>query len=90
MYPLDTGGRLFAILLVGSTFDTNSGPRIGTEGQLLAEDGPIPGLYGAGNCVDGVFGEGYPGGGSTIGPGMVFGFLAGTHAARRSPQVAAG
>jgi 3-oxosteroid 1-dehydrogenase len=90
MYPLDTGGRLFAILLVGSTFDTNSGPRIGTEGQLLAEDGPIPGLYGAGNCVDGVFGEGYPGGGSTIGPGMVFGFLAGAHAARRSPQVATG
>ncbi len=89
MYPLDTGGRLFAILLVGSTFDTNCGPRIGTEGQVLGEDGPIPGLYGAGNCVDGVFGEGYPGGGSTIGPGMVFGFLAGTHAARRSPRVSA-
>jgi hypothetical protein len=87
MFPLDTGGRLFAIFIVGSTFDTNSGPRIGTEGQLLAEDGPVPGLYGAGNCVDGVFGEGYPGGGSTIGPGMVFGFLAGTHAARRSPRV---
>ena len=87
MYPLDTGGRLFAIALVGTTFDTNSGPRIGIEGQVLGEDGPIPGLYGAGNCVDGVFGEGYPGGGSTIGPGMVFGFLAGAHAARRSPRV---
>jgi len=87
MFPLDTGGRLFAILLVGSTFDTNSGPRIGTEGQILGVDGPIPGLYGAGNCVDGVFGEGYPGGGSTIGPGMVFGVLAGEHAARRSPRV---
>lgn len=87
MYPLDAGGRLFAILLVGSTFDTNSGPRVGTQGEILGPDGAVPGLYGAGNCVDAVFGEGYPGGGSTIGPGMVFGFLAGAHAARRSPRV---
>jgi hypothetical protein len=90
MYPLDPGGPLYAISLVGTTFDTNSGPRIGTEGQILGTAGPIGGLYGAGNCVDGVFGEGYPGGGSTIGPGMVFGFLAGAHAGHRSPQVGAG
>jgi succinate dehydrogenase/fumarate reductase flavoprotein subunit len=87
MHPLDTEGPLFAIFLVGSTFDTNSGPLIGTEGQILGPDGPIAGLYGAGNCVDAVFGEGYPGGGSTIGPGMVFGFLAGAHAAARSTGV---
>jgi hypothetical protein len=84
MYPLDLDGPLFAISVVGTTFDTNSGPRIGTEGQILGTSGPIGGLYGAGNCVDGIFGEGYPGGGSTIGPGMVFGFLAGAHAGRRS------
>jgi succinate dehydrogenase/fumarate reductase flavoprotein subunit len=88
LYPLDLEGRLFAICLVGTAFDTNVGPRIGSEGQILGEDGPIDGLYGAGNCVDGVFGEGYPGGGSTIGPGLVFGFLAGGHAGRRSPRVA--
>ncbi len=86
MHPLDLDGPLFAISVVGTTFDTNSGPRIGTEGQILGTAGPIGGLYGAGNCVDGIFGEGYPGGGSTIGPGMVFGFLAGAHAARRSPR----
>ena len=86
MHPLDLDGPLFAIAVVGTTFDTNSGPRIGTEGQILGTAGPIGGLYGAGNCVDGIFGEGYPGGGSTIGPGMVFGFLAGAHAARRSPR----
>jgi len=90
MYPLDVGGPLHAISLVGTTFDTNSGPRIGTEGQILGTVGPIGGLYGAGNCVDSVFGEGYPGGGSTIGPGMVFGFLAGAHAGRRSPRVGSG
>jgi hypothetical protein len=87
MHPLDAGGPLHAICLVGTTFDTNSGPRTGTEGQILGTGGPIGGLYGAGNCVNSVFGEGYPGGGSTIGPGMVFGFLAGAHAGRRSPRV---
>jgi hypothetical protein len=87
MFPLDLNGPLFAISIVGTAFDTNSGPRIGTEGQILGASGPIGGLYGAGNCVDPVFGEGYPGGGSTIGPGMVFGFLGGVHAARRSPRV---
>jgi succinate dehydrogenase/fumarate reductase flavoprotein subunit len=90
MHPLDVNGPLHAISLVGTTFDTNSGPRVGTEGQILGTAGPIGGLYGAGNCVNSVFGEGYPGGGSTIGPGMVFGFLAGAHAGRRSPRVGSG
>ncbi len=81
MYPIDPSGPLFAICILGTAFDTDSGPRIGTSGQILGCGGPIPGLYGAGNCVDAVFGQGYPGGGSTIGPGMVFGFLAGQHAA---------
>jgi 3-oxosteroid 1-dehydrogenase len=84
MHPLDLNGPLYAISVVGTTFDTNSGPRIGPEGQMLGTTGTIGGLYGAGNCVDGIFGEGYPGGGATIGPGMVFGFLAGAHAGSRS------
>ena len=90
MYPIDTGGILHAISLVGTTFDTDSGPLVDPNGQMLGASGPIRGLYGAGNCVDGVFGEGYPGGGSTIGPGMVFGFLAGMHAAASSPRAGAG
>lgn len=85
MHPLDPGGDLFAIALVGTAFDTNSGPLIGRHGEVLGPNGPIPGLFGAGNCVDAVFGEGYPGGGSTIGPGMVFGFRAGVAAARAVP-----
>jgi hypothetical protein len=90
MYPIDAEGPLHAISLVGTTFDTNSGPRIDSNGRILGTSAPIGGLYGAGNCVDGVFGEGYPGGGSTIGPGMVFGFLAGVHAANRSPRTRRG
>jgi hypothetical protein len=89
LHPIDADGPLYAIALVGTTFDTNSGPRIDTEGRILGPDGPVPGLYGAGNCVDPVFGEGYPGGGSTIGPGMVFGYLGGTDAARRAQRVGA-
>jgi 3-oxosteroid 1-dehydrogenase len=87
LFPLDLNGPLFAISLVGTAFDTNSGPRIDEVGAILGESGPVGGLYGAGNCVDSVFGEGYPGGGSTIGPGLVFGFLGGMHAGSRSPRV---
>lgn len=84
LHPIDADGRLFAVAVVGTAFDTNSGPRTGPDGEILGPDGPIPGLYGAGNCVSSVFGEGYPGGGATIGPAMVFGFLAGAHAAARA------
>ncbi len=90
MHPLDLAGELHSIAVVGATFDTNSGPRTTGEGRILGCTGPIGGLYGAGNCVDSVFGEGYPGGGATIGPGMVFGFLAGTHAGSRSARVGGG
>lgn len=88
MHPLDAGEELFAIAVVGTTFDTNSGPRFTAEGQVLGSRGPLDGLYAAGNCADSVFGEGYPGGGATIGPGMVFGFLAGAHAGHRATAAA--
>ncbi|HMD46127.1 MAG TPA: FAD-dependent oxidoreductase [Acidimicrobiales bacterium] len=85
MHPIDESGPLYAIFLVGCAFETNSGPRTSADGQILDPGGtPIAGLYGSGNCVAGVFGEGYPGGGATIGPGMVFGFSAGRHAAAAS------
>ena len=63
---------------------------IGTKGGLLtdatarvlAEDGSvIEGLYAIGNTSSSVMGRSYPGAGSTIGPAMTFGFIAGHHAA---------
>ncbi len=63
---------------------------LGTKGGLLTdecarvlrEDGSvIPGLYAAGNNSASVMGHTYPGPGSTIGPAMVFGMIAGRHAA---------
>jgi succinate dehydrogenase/fumarate reductase flavoprotein subunit len=85
MFPLDLAGGLYAMVLVCAAFDTRCGPRIDEKGRVLAPAGkPIAGLYGAGNCVSAVLGEGYPGGGSTIGPALTFGYLAGSNAAART------
>jgi 3-oxosteroid 1-dehydrogenase len=63
---------------------------LGTKGGLLTDEfarvldqkgKPIPGLYAAGNSSASVMGHTYPGPGSTIGPAMVFGMIAGRHAA---------
>lgn len=65
---------------------------LGTKGGLLTdeharvlrEDGtPIDGLYAAGNTTATVMGRTYPGPGGTLGPAVVFGYLAARHLARR-------
>jgi hypothetical protein len=62
---------------------TTGGPTIDGEGRILDEDGtPIAGLYAAGNIVAGLFGDAAPASGSTLGPGMTFGYLAGRAIAR--------
>ncbi len=52
--------------------------------MLSVDGGPIAGLYAAGNVMASAMGMTYGGPGGTIAPGMVFGFLAGRHAARVS------
>ena len=48
---------------------------------LLADGSVIEGLYAAGNCAAPVMGRTYPGAGATLGPAMVFAWIAGQHSA---------
>jgi hypothetical protein len=85
MHPLADQGPYFAIILAAGTYGTRGGPEIDTEARVLRSDGtPIRGLYGAGNCIASPAGAGYFGGGSQLGPGIVFGAIAGEHAAKQS------
>lgn len=82
MYPISNTGPYYAVLLGAGTLDTCGGPVTGVDGHVLRPDGSeIPGLFGAGNCVASPTGRGYWGAGGTIGPALVFGYLAGLGAA---------
>lgn len=61
---------------------TFAGIDVDADGAVLAEAGPIPGLYAVGSSAVSVFGGGYPGYGSHIGPALVFGYRLGRDLAR--------
>ena len=74
----------YAYEIHSGTLGTKGGPRVDPDARVLDLDGdPIPGLYAAGNVMGSPFGMTYGGPGGTIGPAMVFGYLAARHAAAR-------
>jgi succinate dehydrogenase/fumarate reductase flavoprotein subunit len=70
----------YAMPLYDGILGTAGGLRVDERGRVLAmRGGVVDGLYAAGNVMASPFGPAYPGGGSTLGPGMTFGYLAGRH-----------
>jgi succinate dehydrogenase/fumarate reductase flavoprotein subunit len=72
----------YACRVYSGVLGTKGGPKINAKSQVVNIRGrPINGLYAAGNVSAGFTGMAYPGGGGTVGPALVFGYIAGRNAA---------
>ena len=72
----------YAFPIYSGDIGTNGGLVIDENARVLDPEGrAIAGLYASGNCTASVMGGSYPGAGSTLGPAMTFGWLAGRHVA---------
>ncbi|MEZ0110067.1 3-oxosteroid 1-dehydrogenase [Catenulispora sp. EB89] len=68
----------YALRIVPGDLGTKGGMVTDERARVLRSDGTvIPGLYAAGNASAAVMGHSYAGAGSTIGPAMTFGYVAG-------------
>ncbi len=72
----------YAIKVVPGVLGTYAGLKTDEYARVLGKDSqPIAGLYAAGNDLGSIMGGTYTGPGTTLGPAMTFGFIAGRHAA---------
>lgn len=82
-----TKAPFYAAKMVPGDLGTKGGVNTDSAGRALRPDGTIiDGLYAAGNTSAPVMGHTYAGPGATIGPAIVFGYLAALDAAGRSSE----
>jgi 3-oxosteroid 1-dehydrogenase len=78
-------GPFYAVKIVPGDLGTKGGLVTDERARVLRPDGTvIEGLYAAGNVSSAVMGHTYAGPGATIGPAIVFGYLAAEHIAQAS------
>ena len=79
----------YAIRLYPGDIGAATGLRTDTQARVLNAQGEaLPGLYACGNEMHSIMGGVYPAPGITIGPGLVFGYLAAQHALARARTAA--
>ena len=79
--PIDKA-PFYATRFYPGDLSTKGGLMADEHARVLRPDGSvIEGLYAAGNCAAPVMGRTYPGAGATLGPAMVFAWIAGQHGA---------
>jgi 3-oxosteroid 1-dehydrogenase len=75
----------YAVQINLGDLGTKGGLKADACARVLDKQGHvIPGLYAAGNASGSPFGSCYPGAGGTIGPAMVFGYIAANHIAAQA------
>ncbi len=73
----------YAVRLYPGDIGASTGLVTNTHAQVLREDGtPLQGLYAIGNDMHSIMGGIYPAPGITIGPGLVFAYIATQHISR--------
>lgn len=74
-------GPFYAVAVQPADLGMAAGVVTDQDARVLRADGePIPGLYACGNDMHSVMNGAYPGPGITLGPALVFGYLAARHA----------
>jgi hypothetical protein len=79
----------YAVRLYPGDIGACTGLAVNAQAQVLdGNNQPLAGLYAVGNDMQSIMGEAYPAPGITIGPGMVFAYIATRHALGKSSLAA--